>query len=83
MKRLFFSTYMRTALVAVAVGVLSACNGQRYEMPAPPIAMQPQGDQFTASVQSVTSTTPDNTEPASLDAITITSVDDKEPEAVI
>jgi hypothetical protein len=83
MKHLYFRALCSTALGCAALGLLSACGGSSYHSmnPAPPPAAQ--GDSFTASVQTVVATTPDDIEPSSIETIVTTTVDDKEPEAVM
>lgn len=39
---------------------------------------QPQGDQFTAAVQSIVATSSEDTEPQSIDATATTAIDDKD-----
>jgi hypothetical protein len=72
-----------TAVTLAVIG-LAACggsnndNGNNSSSPTPTLA-----DAFFAQVASIVATSPDNTEPVSIDAIVATSPEDAEPSAIL
>lgn len=67
----------RIVSLAAALSLLAACGGGGGSSNNP--MPRPQGDQFMAAVQSVVTSSPDDTEPQSIDAMVVTTVDDQEP----
>jgi hypothetical protein len=75
------------ALIAALALALSACGGSsRFESPplqagppAPPVSMI---DAFFAAVRSLVASSPDDTEPVSIDAVAVTAPEDSEPAPV-